>query len=242
MLFDEAEVGPVRQEVQPLSGMSTLQTVGPWMSLDFSSTKSTVFRSSGAGRKLSYPEEKEVELVQWVLVQRDLHLAVTIQNIIDQAVTVIQPINPSFKGTRGWAQKFMRRNDLVIRAKTSVAQKLPAALEQKMTDFLQAVRLVRVGYNYPKELIGNMDKTPMYFDMSDNLTVDKRVTKTISIRTTGAEKRHLAVVLAATADGQMLPPMVIFKGKRMLKRTSSYGTKVSANLRTVACMCTCMFC
>ena len=192
-------------------------TVGPWMSLDLSSAKSTVFRRNGAGRKLSYPEEKELELVQWVLEQRDLHLAVTIQNIVDQAATVIQPINPSFKGTKGWAQKFMRINDLVIRAKTSVAQKLPAALEQKMTDFLQAVKVARKEYNCPKELIGNMDETPMYFDMSGSTTVEKKGAKTVSIRTTGAEKRHLTVVLAATADGQMLPPMVIFKGKRMLK-------------------------
>ena len=108
------------------------------MSLDFSSPKSTIFRASGAGRKLSYPKEKEVELVQWVLEQRDLQLAVTVQNIVDQAVAVIQPTNPSFKGTRGWAQKFMQRNDLVIRAKTSFAQKLPAALEQK-NDSLPAV-------------------------------------------------------------------------------------------------------
>ena len=161
--------------------------------------------------------EKEEELLQWVLEQRDLHLAVTVQNIIDQAVTVIQPINPSFKGTRGWAQKFIRRNDLVIRAKTSIAQKLPAALEQKMTAFLRSVREARLQCHYPKELIGNMDETPMYFDMASNTSVDRRGEKTISIRTTGAEKRHLTVVLSATADGQMLPPMIIFKGKRMLK-------------------------
>ena len=57
------------------------------MSLDLSSTKATVYYTSGAGRKLSYPVEKEEELLQWVLEQCDLHLAVTVQNIIDQAVT-----------------------------------------------------------------------------------------------------------------------------------------------------------
>ena len=75
-------------------------------------------------------------------------------------------------------------------------------LEQKMTAFLQSVRVARVVHDYPKELIGNMDETPMYFDMSGNTTIDKKGTKTISVRTTGAEKRHLTVVLAATADGQ----------------------------------------
>ena len=157
------------------------------------SPKSTIFRASGAGRKLSYPEEKAVELVQWVLEQRDLQFAVTVQNIVDQAVAVIQPTNPSFKGTlsRGWAQKFMQRNDLVVRAKTSITQKLPAALEQKMTAFLQSVKEAHVVHDYPKELIVNMDETPMYFDMSCNTTIDKKGTKTISVRTTGAEKRHL---------------------------------------------------
>ena len=49
--------------------------------------------------------------------------------------------------------------------------------------------------------------------MSGSTTVDKKGINTVSIRTTGAEKCHLTVVLAATADGHMLPPMVIFKAK-----------------------------
>ena len=43
--------------------------------------KSTAYCISGAGRKLSYPVEKEEELLQvhaWVLEQRDLHLAVSV--------------------------------------------------------------------------------------------------------------------------------------------------------------------
>ena len=56
----------------------------------------------------------------------------------------------------------MRKIDLVFRAKNSVAQKLPAALEQKMIAFLRAVREARVGYDHPKKLIRNMDETPTY--------------------------------------------------------------------------------
>ena len=111
---------------------------------------------------LAGSSEIETEMTQWVLEQRDLQLAVTVQNIIDQAFLVIQPLNPSFKGTRGWSQNYIESNNLVIRAKTSVAQKLPAALEQKMTDFLQAVREARKEYDYPKEQRGNVYETPMY--------------------------------------------------------------------------------
>lgn len=192
-------------------------TVWPWMKVDFAKEKTVVYRAAGGGRKLSYPTEIEEELVTWVLEQRDLHLAISVRNIIDQAVLTIGPICPSFQGCRGWVQKFMRRNNLTIRAKTSIAQKLPIALEEKMANFFQSVQSARKQTKYPDSLIVNMDETPMYFDMASPKTVSQRGTKTISIRSTGAEKRRLTVVLAASADGQMLPAMVIFKGKRALK-------------------------
>ena len=110
----------------------------------------------------------------------------------------------------------MRRNNLTIRAKTSIAQKLPAALEEKMANFLQSVQNIREQTKYPSNMIVNMDETPAYFDMASAKTVSQRGARTISIRTTGAEKWRLTVVLAASADGQMLPAMIIFKGKRAL--------------------------
>ena len=195
-------------------------TIGPWMKIDFSKVKATVFRTPGSGRKLTYPMEKEQELVQWVLEQRDLHLAVSVQSLMDKAAEIITPTVSDFMASRGWAQKFMRRNDIVIRAKTTIAQKLPAALEEKMSKFHSAVQEAVKKNQYPLELIGNMDETPMYFDMASNTTIEKKGTKSVSIRTTGAEKRHLTVVLAASADGSMLPPFVIFKGKRKLKNLS----------------------
>ena len=60
----------------------------------------------------------------------------------------------------------------------------------------------------------------MYFDMSGNTSVDRKGIKTVSVWTTGADKCHLTVVLTTTADGQMLPPMIIFKGKRDLRNIS----------------------
>lgn len=53
----------------------------------------------------------------------------------------------------------------------------------------------------------------MFFDMVPGKTIDVRGKKTIKVRTTGSEKRHITVVLACMASGEFLPPMVIFKGK-----------------------------
>ena len=52
-----------------------------------------------------------------------------------------------------------------------------------------------------------MDETPVV----PGRTIDGKGKKTIKVRTTGSEKRHITVVLAAS--GNILPPMIIFKGK-----------------------------
>ena len=63
----------------------------------------------------------------------------------------------------------------------------------------------------------NMDEMPLYFDLPGSHTVHKKGCREVRIKSTGAEKHHLMVILACTAAGDMLSPMVIFKGKRALK-------------------------
>ena len=74
--------------------------------------------------------------------------------------------------------------------------------------------------------IGNMDETPMYFDMPGNTSVDFVGNKTIIIKTTGHEKKHLTVVLACLADETKLKPMVIFKRTTMPKDKFPSGVLV----------------
>ena len=63
-----------------------------------------------------------------------------------------------------------------------------------------------------------MDETPIYFDMPGSRTIERKGKKEVHVRSTGAEKRRFTAVLACTAAGVMLPPMIIFKGKRELKK------------------------
>ena len=100
-----------------------------------------------------------------------------------------------------------------MRRRTSISQKLPAQLESKLEPFYkECARIRRIG-KYPLSLIGNMDETPMYFDMVPLKTIAQKGKKSVTIRSSGSEKRHITVVLAVTADGGILPPMIIFKGK-----------------------------
>lgn len=71
---------------------------------------------------------------------------------------------------------------------------------------------MRIG-KYPLSLVGNMDETPAFFDMVPTKCITLKGKKECVVRSSGSEKKHLTVVLSATGDGEMLPPMVIFKGK-----------------------------
>ena len=41
----------------------------------------------------------------------------------------------------------------------------------------------------------------------------RKIQKSVTIRTSGSEKRQVAVALTVAADGFILPPMIIFRGK-----------------------------
>lgn len=50
-----------------------------------------------------------------------------------------------------------------------------------------------------------MDETLVYFDIVPGKTIERRGEKTVKVRRTGSEKRHITVVLGRTATGDFLP-------------------------------------
>jgi hypothetical protein len=123
----------------------------------------------------------------------------------------------------------MSCNNLSNRRRTTIAQHLPNNLLEKQQEFLAFVMYRRIQYDYPLAFIGNMDETPMTFDLPSNTTVDEMGAKTISIRTTGHEKTNFTVVLTCMADGTKLSPLVIFKLKKIPKGNFPPEVIVRAN-------------
>ena len=168
---------------------------------------------SGAGRPLTYPLEVEKDNLSWLLELRDLHVPVSILTLQEKAKHVVHSHNPTFNASRGWIEKFLARHRLSLLSRTSVSQKLPKELEGSITKFYEdAGRYMRIG-KYPCSLVANMDETPAFFDMIPAKSICKTGFRECIVRTSGSEKKHVNVVLSAAADGTMLPPMLIFKGK-----------------------------
>ena len=78
---------------------------------------------------------------------------------------LIQQQMPTFTDSDRWVYKFVRRNHFTLRAKTSLSQRLPAGLKGKMKSFLQKVQKEWKSGRFLNRLIGNMDETPVYFNL-----------------------------------------------------------------------------
>jgi len=172
----------------------------------------------------SHFPELEDSLHEWVLECRQNGFIVTRQAIRFRALMLVKeephkssPSAGQFVASAGWCTRFMDRHGLALRQRTKIAQKLPQDLAEKVTSFQKFVIGLRQKFDYDLSQIGNMDETPMTFDLPGNRTVNPIGEKTVMVKTTGHEKTHFTVVLSCMADGTRLKPLVIFKRKTLPK-------------------------
>ena len=122
--------------------------------------------------------------------------------------------DPEFKASLGWYSNWKRRHSISMRAKTSLAQRLPADMEDKVVEFHRFVLRSRQRWGYDLSRILNMDETPMRFELPATKTLEFTGSRTVPVLSCGADKQSFTVALAVKANGEKLPPKVIFKGVR----------------------------
>ena len=123
-------------------------------------------------------------------------------------------VDAAFKASLGWYQNWKRRHSISFRAKTTLAQRLPDDMEEKVVQFHHFVIAARQRVGYPLSHIINMDETPVRFELPSSRSLEFTGSRTVPVKTCGAEKRSFTVALAVAADGTKFPPKVIFKGVR----------------------------
>ena len=203
-----------------------VSTLATWRTKDFSGvTNLHNGHMAKPGRRVSYGDDIDQRIEGWVLEQRDLQIPVYTDSLCEYARSVVK--NPSFKASRGWVEHFMRRHEFSLRTCTSIAQRLPADLEVKVSSFREFVLKSRADDEYDFRDMINMDETPMYFDLISKRTTDKVGSRSDVILSTGSEKRHVTAVLAVSAAGDVLPPMIIFNGVGKLELNVPKGWVVT---------------
>lgn len=177
-------------------------------------------RVDGGGRR---PMSRTLEerLLEWIDEMRMNHHCVSRSAVMMKAVDIFTDCSDVkgeanqdvFTASRGWLERFFRRNNITIRRRTTIAQKLPAQVIPKLEHFILYVRSLRHRNGYGPDGIIAMDETAVWYDMPSDRTVSRVGVASVPVRTTGHEKNRVTVVLAARASGKKLPPMIVFKGK-----------------------------
>ena len=182
----------------------------------------------GGGHKAALPDLED-ELAEWIDGLRAKNLRITCSNVKSKALELAQVRGKDdFCASRGWIANFLRRNSFSLRRRTTVGQKLPCDLINKVVNFIITTRKLRHHKHYPLSFIGNMDETPLWLDMPGETTITRAGQKSVPIRTTGHDKARFTVVLAAMADGSKLKPYVVFKGVRAVPElTTTRGVVVA---------------
>lgn len=87
----------------------------------------------------------------------------------------------------------------------------------KNIGFHVLINRTRQHYQFPLWCIGNLDETPLNFDMLANKMVNVKRLKMVLVKHTVHEKTWFTTVVLCVFDGTKLRPLVIFKQKNKPK-------------------------
>ena len=126
-------------------------------------------RLEGGGRKVIDDNFDEI-ILEWIHGRRANGLRVSRKLIMVKAKRLYEERCPKgeqdlFKATAGWLQKFMLRNGLSLRRKTTTVQQDPHRVIDKLISYILHVRRFSQQRNYQPSCIIAMDETPVWDDI-----------------------------------------------------------------------------
>lgn len=201
------------------------------LSLDYSKDKTTMH----PGRN-SVGFHLESHLCQFIDSLRDEENYVTVELIAFEIIKMDATFQDgNMAKVKRWVYRFLERNGYSIRETTHVAQKLLNVDE--CLDFVIAVNEKNVQYSIPPEFVINMDETPLYNDQKPNKCVTKKGAKSVNGKSTRTGDYRATVLLAVTASGVKLKPMVVFKAKPGKTTEKSFNKAGNNFPQDVVCTC-----
>ena len=97
-----------------------------------------------------------------------------------------------------WVVDEMETSSCYFHEKTTLAQRLPADMEDKVVEFHRFVLRARQRWGYESSQILNMDETPMRFELPATRTLEFTGNRTVPILSCGGDEQSFTVVLAMT--------------------------------------------
>lgn len=158
-------------------------------------------------------KEQESHLVGWILVQTNLGLPPTHQQVKEIASRIVRAGGDDQPLGKHWMEGFLRRNPEVrtVRGKPIDSRRLNGATINVIKDFFQLQQLPDVK-DIPGEHRYNMDETGILEGRGSNGLVLGHAEKKAIIKKQPGSRCWTTILECISATGQILPPLVIFKG------------------------------
>jgi hypothetical protein len=150
------------------------------------------------------------ELIAWIFERRERGLVVSTLSIIIKACCLLPLMEQKLVLARYMVtRRFLKTPSIVYRMGTKVSQRPPSEVRQEAMKFQDFIR----GADCDLRWIINMDQTPVFFPMHPKKTLEILGKKTVIIRTSTNNTRRatVALTITATAAGDQLVPMVVYK-------------------------------
>ena len=161
--------------------------------------------------KSSILASKTTPLLRWIFEHREQGVQVTTRMVRKVAEDIV----PNFRektivAKNQVVRRFLHRVGLTHRVATHVAQKSHHETEAASIEFMEFMRRKVANMN-PDHVI-NMDQTPIPFSYHNNRTWNKKGMRTIHVRASTTETKRATLAATVTMSGQLLVPLLIFKG------------------------------
>jgi hypothetical protein len=166
-----------------------------------------------SGRPSSLNAHKDT-LLQWFYEIRQGGMPVTMRLIVLRVSQLSAGFRRKGQQTKySVVRRFLRANNIVIRVATHEAQKPPKEAMDAAKAFVHSLVPTLRAPNRQLSFILNMDQTPVYFSMTPNTTLETRGVRSVNIRSSSGSTMRVTVAVTVTANGELLTPMLVFKGK-----------------------------
>ena len=177
-------------------------------------------RIEGGGCKIKNADLEE-DLLDWIHERRANSLRVSRKLTMRKAKYMHDetagddPVAKNrFHARRGWLEKFMKRNCLSLRRRTTTIQKDPAHIVDRLVQYVLHVRRMSRKYKLNPNSILAMNETAVWADMTAPTTVERCGEREVILKSTSHEKVRISVCLTAKADGTKLKPFIVFGGAK----------------------------
>ena len=179
------------------------------------------FRLSGAGRRNGIKDDIIEQLLAYFDERRNNLDKVDVRLLLTKLRQIDPSVNDAVNSSNGCLavranlykqiNRILGKQNIGLRRVTHQAQNTRMS-EEMMLGFrnyiMEKMQMLMIDH----ECIANFDETNVYFSPASHTTLDRRGSRTVSVRGSGMSSHRSTVMIGVSGDGHAFPPYLIFAG------------------------------